>query len=247
MELCKTTPKHQKKLDERQTADMIKYTAVNANERIKYIDNWAKSCDINRDPILKEYNIGIDIKMIELQGRILDPPDVEYGNKKIVASNMIGQKGRWDHRNDVFAKTVELKNWAVINLATQVNDQGLNAFIGKLIEVGKRHGITVRDPLEVVFTNKRNADAIEARRLFENLQNKYKQSTLELVLVIFGGSSNAYNEIKTIGDIRFGIVTQGVEDKNVNRINDQTISNILLKINSKLGKIIIQNNIILLI
>jgi eukaryotic translation initiation factor 2C len=237
MELCKTTPKHQKKLDERQTADIIKHTAVPANERMTYISNWAKSCDINRDPILREYNIGIDIKMIELQGRVLDPPDVEYGNNRIVTSNMIEQKGSWDHRNNLFAKTIELKSWAIINLATRVNDAALNSFIDKLIEIGKRHGMILQDPLDVVSTNKRFADAAEAKKLFENLQNKHNKSALELVIVIFSGTSNAYNEIKTIGDIKFGIVTQGVEDKNVNRLNDQTISNILLKINSKLGKV----------
>ena len=53
-------------------------------------------------------------------------------------------------------------------------------------------------------------------------------------MAIFGGTTTAYNMIKTCGDLTYGIFTQGVEDKNVNRINDQTISNILLKINTKL-------------
>ena len=35
--------------------------------------------------------------------------------------------------------------------------------------------------------------------------------------------------------LSYGVPTQGVEDRNVNRINEQTISNILLKINTKLG------------
>lgn len=41
--------------------------------------------------------------------------------------------------------------------------------------------------------------------------------------------------VKTCGDLTYGVLTQGVEDKNVNRIQDQTISNILLKINTKLS------------
>ena len=58
---------------------------------------------------------------------------------------------------------------------------------------------------------------------------------LELVVAIFPGTTTAYNMIKTCGDITFGVLTQGVEDKNVNRLSEQTVSNIILKINTKLG------------
>lgn len=54
-------------------------------------------------------------------------------------------------------------------------------------------------------------------------------------MAIFPGTSQMYNMLKTCGDLKYGILTQGVEDRNVNRIQDQTISNILLKINTKLG------------
>jgi len=62
---------------------------------------------------------------------------------------------------------------------------------------------------------------------------KYKP--LDLVVVVFGGTITAYKVVKTCGDITYGVATQGVEDRNVNRINDQTVSNILLKVNTKLG------------
>lgn len=41
--------------------------------------------------------------------------------------------------------------------------------------------------------------------------------------------------LKTCGDLKHGILTQGVEERNVNKMQDQTLSNILLKINTKLG------------
>jgi eukaryotic translation initiation factor 2C len=62
-----------------------------------------------------------------------------------------------------------------------------------------------------------------------------KNIGLELIVAIFDGTTPAYNMIKTCGDITYGILTQGVESRNVNKLGDQTISNILLKINTKLG------------
>mgnify|MGYP001792289224 CR=1 FL=1 len=49
-------------------------------------------------------------------------------------------------------------------------------------------------------------------------------------------------EVKRVGDILFGLATQCVQAKNVNRTSPQTLSNLCLKINVKLGGI---NNILL--
>ena len=44
-------------------------------------------------------------------------------------------------------------------------------------------------------------------------------------------------EVKRVGDTMLGIATQCVQSKNVIRLNPQTISNLCLKINAKLGGI----------
>ena len=49
-------------------------------------------------------------------------------------------------------------------------------------------------------------------------------------------------EVKRVGDIIFGLATQCVQAKNVNKTSPQTLSNLCLKINVKLGGI---NNILL--
>lgn len=42
-------------------------------------------------------------------------------------------------------------------------------------------------------------------------------------------------EVKRVGDIMFGLATQCVQSKNVNKTTPQTLSNLCLKINVKLG------------
>jgi len=44
-------------------------------------------------------------------------------------------------------------------------------------------------------------------------------------------------EVKRVGDTMLGIATQCVQSKNVIKLNSQTISNLCLKINAKLGGI----------
>jgi eukaryotic translation initiation factor 2C len=41
--------------------------------------------------------------------------------------------------------------------------------------------------------------------------------------------------VKRVGDIMFGLATQCVQSKNVNKTTPQTLSNLCLKINVKLG------------
>ena len=83
------------------------------------------------------------------------------------------------------------------------------------------------------FRKNENAVINDFRKFFENYSTKHKP--LSLVVAVFSGTDNAYKVLKTCGDLFYGIPTQGVDQKNVFKSQEQTISNILLKINTKLG------------
>jgi hypothetical protein len=72
MELCRTEIKHQRRLNDKQTADIIKQTAVKATDRMKYIQNWINRSSIDQDPVLKEFNIDISLRVTELDGRVIN-------------------------------------------------------------------------------------------------------------------------------------------------------------------------------
>ena len=50
------------------------------------------------------------------------------------------------------------------------------------------------------------------------------------------GKTPVYAEVKRVGDTLIGLATQCVQAKNVNKTSPQTLSNLCLKINVKLGK-----------
>lgn len=231
MELCKTELAQKKNLDEKQTAVIIKETATPAPDRMNYIDRWAQKSGIGQDPILKEYNINVSLKMTELDGRILDAPEIQYTSANIIKTQQIASRGAWDHRNFKFTNPVKINRWVILNFS-RARDDNCAAFGEKLISVGRIHGLQIQPYLCLKTIGDRQRDE-QIRRTFEEIYTKYKP--LDLVVVVFGGTTTAYKVVKTCGDITYGVATQGVEDRNVNRINDQTVSNILLKVNTKLG------------
>jgi hypothetical protein len=95
----------------------------------------------------------------------------------------------------------------------------------------------MNEPLDVTNYNatRKNESTVinDFRKFFDNYTTKFKP--LSLVVVVFSGTDNSYKVLKTCGDLFYGIPTQGVDQKNVFKSQDQTISNILLKINTKLG------------
>ena len=67
---------------------------------------------------------------------------------------------------------------------------------------------------------------------------RYLKSTfpeLQLVVVVLPGKTPVYAEVKRVGDTVLGMATQCVQAKNVNKTSAQTLSNLCLKINVKLG------------
>lgn len=233
VELCSTELKNKKKLEDTETQAMIKNTAVPAPDRMRYIDTWANNTDINKDPVLKEYNINVNLRMLEVDGRVLDAPDIQYKGSKAVSAR-IGDRGSWDHRNNKFFNAIKVDKWILVNYVSRIRDDTLNGFIDALINVGNIHGILFADPLDVIHETRRMDDN-QLKKSFENILTKFK--SLDLVVVVFGGTTTAYTIVKTCGDLSYGVPTQGVKDKNVTRISEQTISNILLKINSRIGGI----------
>ena len=75
--------------------------------------------------------------------------------------------------------------------------------------------------------------------MFKFLKTNY--TGLQLIVVVLPGKTPVYAEVKRVGDTLIGLATQCVQAKNVNKTTPQTLSNLCLKINVKLGGV---NNIL---
>uniref|UniRef100_A0A673I590 Protein argonaute-1 n=1 Tax=Sinocyclocheilus rhinocerous TaxID=307959 RepID=A0A673I590_9TELE len=228
-----------KKLTDNQTSTMIKATARSAPDRQEEISRLVSNADFNLDPYIQEFGIKVKDDMAEVTGRVLPAPILQYGgrvrsNRAIATPN----QGVWDMRGKQFYNGIEIKVWAIACFAPQkqCREEVLKNFTDQLRKISKDAGMPIQgQPCFCKYAQ--GADSVEP--MFRHLKNTY--SGLQLIIVILPGKTPVYAEVKRVGDTLLGMATQCVQVKNVVKTSPQTLSNLCLKINVKLGGI---NNIL---
>ncbi|KAG2460635.1 AGO1 protein, partial [Polypterus senegalus] len=225
-----------KKLTDNQTSTMIKATARSAPDRQEEISRLMKNASYNLDPYIQEFGVKVKDDMAEVTGRVLPAPILQYGgrNRAIATPN----QGVWDMRGKQFYNGIEIKVWAIACFAPQkqCREEVLKNFTDQLRKISKDAGMPIQgQPCFCKYAQ--GADSVEP--MFRHLKNTY--SGLQLIIVILPGKTPVYAEVKRVGDTLLGMATQCVQVKNVVKTSPQTLSNLCLKINVKLGGI---NNIL---
>ncbi|XP_034314005.1 protein argonaute-2-like isoform X3 [Crassostrea angulata] len=226
-----------KKLTDMQTSTMIKATARSAPDREREINNLVRKANFNADPFLQTFGININPMMCDLQGRVLHPPKILYGGR--TKAQAVPNQGVWDMRGKQFYSGTEIRVWAIACFAPQrtVREDALRNFTQQLQRISNDAGMPILgQPCFCKYAT--GPDQVEP--MFRYLKNTYQG--LQLIVVVLPGKTPVYAEVKRVGDILFGLATQCVQAKNVNKTTPQTLSNLCLKINVKLGGI---NNILL--
>jgi eukaryotic translation initiation factor 2C len=154
--------------------------------------------------------------------------------KVIVTPN----QGVWDMRGKQFHTGIEIRTWAIACFAPQrnCNEASLRTFTQQLQRISNDAGMPiVGQPCFCKY-----ATGIEqVEPMFKFLKTTY--NGLQLIVVVLPGKTPVYAEVKRVGDTLIGLATQCVQAKNVNKTTPQTLSNLCLKINVKLGGV---NNIL---
>ena len=60
---------------------MIKATARSAPDREKEINNLIRKADFNNDQYVQEFGLNISHNLMEVRGRVLPPPKLQYGGR----------------------------------------------------------------------------------------------------------------------------------------------------------------------
>ncbi|KAL5969320.1 Protein argonaute-2 [Taenia solium] len=221
-----------KKLTDMQTSTMIKATARSAPDREKEINNLVRRANFSGDPHLKMFGISVLPRMVDIQGRVIPAPKIQYGGRtKAQASPQLGV---WDMRGKQFFSGIEIKTWAIACFAPKriVREEALQQFIIQLQKISNDAGMPIQSPPSFC---KYATGQDQVEPMFRFLKNQHVG--LQLIVVVLPGKTPVYAEVKRVGDIMFGLATQCVQSKNVNKTSPQTLSNLCLKINVKLGGI----------
>lgn len=219
-----------KKMTESQTSEMIKKTARPPVERFREIQQIVRRADFNNDPYNREFGIRVSTDPLQLDGRVIDPPNVRYNNDR----RIMPRDGSWDMRDKQFFRGAEITSWVLLSYANErfCNRQALNKFSDMLCSIGRESGITLGRPDAVEIFGDRNV-RVDAtlQRVLRNIQGV----TLA-VIVLPDRNAVIYGEVKQAAEKELGLVTQCVKAFNVTRkCNPPLISNLCQKINAKMG------------
>ncbi|KAL2809793.1 Piwi domain-containing protein [Aspergillus granulosus] len=223
------------KLNEYQTSNMIKYAASRPADRLKSILKSKAMLNHSGDPVLNTFGVKIDNNMIHTKARLLPAPEIEFGNKQRVSP---GTNGRWDLRGKKFyaGNKKPIDAWGVgyfFGKRNAINRTQVEAFIDSMMKAYAGHGGQITKRPIVVELKEDVGEAI--KRVYNATGVKFQKDPQLLVIIVPDKNSFTYSRIKKSCDCRWGVPSQVLQAAHVAKNNPQYISNVLMKVNAKLG------------
>ena len=239
MEFC-TLAKGQRypyKLNEDQTASMIKFAVEKPDKRKASIEAGLRLLNWNNDNYLKNYDVAIEAGQLATKARVLEPPTILFGGKGANKTSP-GFSGRWDLRNKQFLlpNNAPLQSWGVCVIPGRNSPDKpiVDKFIKSFVQSYKGHGGIVQQANPWVMQGTGDIGKV-VEGLFFGTGNHFKKRPQMFVFILPDKNADTYMRIKKSSDCRFGIVSQCMQGVHVHKNNPQYHSNVCMKFNAKLG------------
>lgn len=225
------------KLDEKQTANMIKFAVSPPEVRMRAIMNGKGWLDWDNDPVCQSFGLKVGNEQIKTNARILPSPGIEFGPGTKVEQPLL--KGRWDLRGKKFYTPNSgepLSRWGigVFPGRTQFSKPQIDKFATDFARAYRDHGGRVDNaPPHIMVLPADPGAAVEA--LHTQTGNMKKGRPQILIFLVHDKNAFHYTRIKKSCDCRYGVVSQVMQLQQVLKGNSQYFSNVLMKVNAKLG------------
>lgn len=222
------------KLNEIQTANMIKFAVSPPATRLAAINEGKSWLNWGSDKYLNNYGLRINPEPIKTNARILPPPGIRFGNKV----EQPGTRGRWDLKGKTFlsGNPTELVSWGIGVFPGRVKPDKaqIDKFALDFARAYRNHsGKVANAPPYVRMLPADAGDGVST--LYTETGNKFQRRPQLLIFLVQDKQSFHYLRIKKSCDCRFGIVSQVMQIQQVLKGNPQYYSNVLMKVNAKLG------------
>ncbi|MED6120044.1 Protein argonaute 16 [Stylosanthes scabra] len=231
LELCSlvSLQRYTKALAPMQKASLIEKSRQKPQDRIKTLTNAVGNNFYDDDPVLAACGISIEKKLAQVEGRVLDPPKLKVGKNDDCFPN----NGRWSFNKKTLLQPSHIEYWAVVNFSARCDTSYLSR---ELIKCGMSKGINIERPYTLVEEEpvmKKSSVVARVEKMFERLTSKLTREP-RLILCVLPEKKHCeiYGPWKKKCLSEVGVVTQCICPL---KITDQYLTNVLLKINSKLG------------
>lgn len=233
LELCSliSLQRYTKALSSLQRASLVEKSRQKPLERIRTVTDAVEKYRYDDDPMLKACGISIEKQLIPVEGRVLDPPTLKVGNSE----NCSPRNGRWNFNQKKLFSPVEITHWAIVNFSAPCDISYLSR---ELINSGRNKGMNIDRPYRIIEEDaqwNKSGPAVRVEKMFDKVRDKLPGPPKFLLCVLPERKNcDLYGPWKKKNLHERGIVTQCISPV---KINDQYLTNVLLKINTKLGGI----------
>nr|UYS55134.1 argonaute 2 [Diatraea saccharalis] len=210
-----------KQLNERQLSTMVRQAATPPDDRKRKIEEVIKNMNYSNNPTFAKFGLKISNQFYPVNAKILKPPTLEVGRGQTLEP----RKGVWQ-ANQVY-RPEALQSWGFIAIECDPSCD-FNKMIDMTMKMGRQMGMTVTNPALTHFN-------VNIRELQNVLFSALEKNVKFLFIIVSARGRDYYQKVKQLAERDVGILTQCVKEQTAaNRMNPQTVKNILLKVNSKL-------------
>lgn len=222
--------RYPKKLDERQTADMIKFAAKGAKDRFETIKGYVEELEVCENPVLKSYGLGWKKEFTKVNATVLKPPTLvcnaeSRGSGHPSSYTINPANGSWNLRGCSALKGVTITSATCVTME-KIDKRTLSSGLIEMSKVGSRYGVTLPRQIDIF-------DITGVEQFRAHLRTQRPQICF---VILMNRSASLYSLVKRVAETEFGIVTQCLFVGNVVKLSKPAFaSNILIKVNAKLG------------
>ncbi|KRY73109.1 Protein argonaute-2, partial [Trichinella pseudospiralis] len=242
VEVCQVAncQRYNKKLKACQTTSIIRYALSDAPTRIQKCIDLVQKSNLNGDPFLKNFGVKIKGEPVIVNGRVLSPPRLEYGKGNGGQQIVLTPKdGAWYLKELKFFESAYCESFGFVSFLPLHKASMLQEFCWQVVRTCRSTGIQMPDNPKF-FEQAGKNDSVEM--VFKRISEKCDRDGIKCDLVFVAlYSPEQYAEVKSCGDITFGLVTQCLLPRTINDVavkkSYSTMLNIAMKINMKIGGI----------
>ncbi|KAG0495504.1 hypothetical protein HPP92_000195 [Vanilla planifolia] len=233
IELCTLIPlqRYTKALSTQQRAALVEKSRQKPLERIKSVTSALQENQYDNDPLLCSFGITIKKQLTEIDGRVLSTPTLKFGNQE----ECVPKNGRWNFKDKKLLQAIPIECWAILSSSARCD---LSHLSREMINCGRSKGIIINRPFTIIEESHQCARMGPSERvetMFEEVIKRLPGPPQLLLCVLPERKYSAiYGPWKKKNLHEMGVVTQCISPT---RITEQYLTNVLLKINTKLGGI----------
>lgn len=236
MELCSIpdTQVINKRCTENQTRNIIRIAATNTDDRKAKIMRLLSQITHNQSPVIQGFGLSVDSEFVKVQPRLLDPPKLEYGDRRTITPS----RGVWRGEEMKFLVPRPGMEYAILNTNGRTGQNEMRELAAMLTKISKQSGLNLADGPYIMNVSDRDSRQT-VTRLGNELSKIAKENRYQIVFVIIPDSGPTYALVKQKAELDHGVLTQCIKGGTVfrKRNDGSTISNICLKVNAKLNGI----------